>query len=204
MTQWLPRRLFLVRGAPGSAEVCITFDDGPHPVHTPAILDILRIYQVRASFFVVGRYVDQYPHIVKCMVEDGHLVGHHSYWHGEPGSTSCSQLMSEVRRTVRSIRAATGTESAFFRPPHGKLSPAKLIGLWMKRQTVVLWTADPRDYSRQSAAEIEAEFAKKPVTGGDILLLHDNVALLVQALPYVIESTKRRGLKFARVSDWIA
>src|SRR5204863_8624195 len=77
----LPRRLLLARGPSGSASVCLTFDDGPHPHHTPRLLDLLKDQRVTATFFVIGRWAARYPELVRRIAAEGHLVGNHTFSH---------------------------------------------------------------------------------------------------------------------------
>src|SRR5437016_5141960 len=150
----LPRRRYLVSGPADSRSVCLTFDDGPHPEHTPRLLDVLRKLEVRASFFVVGREAEHYPDLVRRLADEGHVVGHHSYHHAAPAATSASQLLKEVRQTRDILTRLLGRTSDFFRPPQGKLTLAKLWKLWRAAQTLVLWNVDPRDYARNSPGEL--------------------------------------------------
>ena len=87
----LPRRVFLTSGPATSREVCLTFDDGPHPEFTPALLDFLKSRMVRATFFVVGRQAEQYPELVRRMASEGHVIDNHSYAHPRPGQRSAFQ-----------------------------------------------------------------------------------------------------------------
>ena len=113
-----------------SGSVCLTFDDGPDPILTPPLLDVLRDHGIRATFFVIGEKAERYPGIVRRMAAEGHCVGNHSFLHGEPSSISASQLCQEVRRTAKLLAGLLGHEVRLFRPPHGNVSALKLSGLW--------------------------------------------------------------------------
>jgi peptidoglycan/xylan/chitin deacetylase (PgdA/CDA1 family) len=199
----LPTRLFLTHGPARSRSVCLTFDDGPHPVHTPRLLDLLQERGVRATFFVVGRQVERYPEIVRRMVSAGHAVGNHTFSHGDPGAVTSRQLIDEVRRTDDLLAPILGRVPRLFRPPHGKVTASKLFRLWGASRTVVLWNADPKDYSRSDAAEVLGWFGARPLRGGDIVLMHDNIPHSIDALPVLIEGAHERGLVFATPTDWI-
>jgi glycosyltransferase involved in cell wall biosynthesis/peptidoglycan/xylan/chitin deacetylase (PgdA/CDA1 family) len=198
----LPRRLLLVCGRRRSRSVCLTFDDGPHPEFTPRILEVLKQQGIVATFFVIGREAAKYPDLVRRIVADGHLVGHHSYSHLEPHLTSASQLLDEVRTTRKILTEVMGKSPAHFRPPHGKVTATKLWSLWRAGQKVVLWNVDPRDWSCGSPRELEARFEERPLQGGDVVLLHDNRPHASRALPAVIEDARKRGLSFELVSKW--
>jgi peptidoglycan/xylan/chitin deacetylase (PgdA/CDA1 family) len=197
----VPRAAFLERG-PSDGRVCLTFDDGPHAEHTPRLLDLLGELELRASFFVVGERAALHPALVRRIVDEGHLLGGHSYTHGEPSTTSAPALRREVQRTAVLLRDIVGRVPTHFRPPHGKLTGPKLLGLWLARQSVVLWNVDPKDFSRRDAGEVASFFAARPLEGGDLVLLHDSVAHAAIVLPELAAAVRRRGLSFATVDAW--
>ncbi|MGH9678003.1 MAG: polysaccharide deacetylase family protein, partial [Candidatus Acidiferrum sp.] len=141
----MPRRMFLVSKPARSRAVYLTFDDGPHPVHTPHLLDILREHGIQASFFIVGKMASQHPEIVRRMADEGHTIANHSWSHGEPSRVSASALLSEVKQTGDLLRQIVGKMPKLFRPPNGKLTLAKLWRLWLAGWTVVLWSRDSKD-----------------------------------------------------------
>jgi len=199
----LPRRLFMTHGPVGSGAVCLTFDDGPDPILTPRLLDILSTCGVRATFFVIGEKVARHPEIVRRLAAEGHDVGGHGYHHGDPGLTSSSHLLEEIRRTADLLAPLVGHEVTLFRPPHGKLTIRKLFRLWRAGQTIVLWNVDPKDYSRATAHEVNQWFESHPLQGGDLILMHDNVGHAIDGLPGLIKAVRASGLSFATVSDWV-
>jgi peptidoglycan/xylan/chitin deacetylase (PgdA/CDA1 family)/glycosyltransferase involved in cell wall biosynthesis len=203
MAVTLPRRMLLVNGPVKSGSICLTFDDGPDPVHTPRLLDVLKEQQISATFFVIGRQAERYPELVRRMVAEGHAVGNHSFTHSEPIRLSAQQLMEEVRQTRDLLFALTGQAPALFRPPKGMVTASKLLALWRSGQTVVLWNSDPKDYVSQSTEEIHAWFQKNPLRAGDLVLMHDNRPFAAEVLPELITSARRRGQKFVRVSQWV-
>lgn len=203
MSAALPRRLFMTSGPAGSRAIALTFDDGPDPVQTPALLDRLRALELRATFFVIGARVEAHPGLVRRMAEEGHEVGHHSWSHGPPHQTSASTLLDEARRTTELLRQLTGRPGQLCRPPNGKLSPAKLLGLWSLGQSVVLWNRDPKDYRLRGLEEFQGWLGSEPLQGGDIVLLHDNHGLVVPVLDAIAEQAAALGLGFTTPSEWI-
>jgi peptidoglycan/xylan/chitin deacetylase (PgdA/CDA1 family) len=198
----LPRRLFLVNGPAAGGAVCLTFDDGPHPVHTPRVLDVLRRHGVAATFFVVGREAERHPDLVRRIAAEGHAVGNHTYSHGEPGRVSAGALLEEVRRTDAVVRAAVGEAPRLFRPPHGKVTATKLWRLWRDGWTVVLWNADTKDYARRSAADLRGWVASRAFAPGDVVLMHDTCPHTALVLPDLIAAVRDRGLTFATPAAW--
>jgi peptidoglycan-N-acetylglucosamine deacetylase len=200
----LPSSMLLVRGPRRDRSVCLTFDDGPDPVLTPPLLDVLRDLGVRATFFVIGCKVERYPGIVRRMAAEGHCVGNHSFHHSDPASISARQLCQEVRRTAELLAGLLGHEVRFCRPPHGKLSALKLLSLWGAKQTVVLWTVDPKDYCCKSAENLRSWFHARSLRGGDVVLMHDNVPHAVEIIPDVVQQARASGLTFSTVADWLS
>ena len=197
----LPRAALLVQG-PADGQVCLTFDDGPHPEHTPRLLDVLARLELRATFFVVGSRVALHRELVRRIVDEGHLLGGHSYTHGPPATTSALELGREVRRTADLLGETVGRVPTHFRPPHGKLTAAKLLALWSQRQSIVLWNVDPKDFACRDAGELAELFASRPLRGGDLVLLHDRAAHAAAVLPELVAAARRHGLGFATVDAW--
>jgi peptidoglycan/xylan/chitin deacetylase (PgdA/CDA1 family)/glycosyltransferase involved in cell wall biosynthesis len=197
----LPRCRFLVHGPTKSSSICLTFDDGPDPEHTPAILEVLNEYSIPATFFVIGQKAERHPDLVRRIEAEGHVVANHTYSHGEPDRTSTQELLAEVGRTRDILFGLLGKAPALFRPPKGKLTARKLWNLWRAGQTVVLWNKDPRDYACRSSEEVRTWFRRQPLCGGDVVLMHDNRPHAARILPELITDAKSRGLSFVRVTD---
>jgi peptidoglycan/xylan/chitin deacetylase (PgdA/CDA1 family) len=195
----LPRRSFLVRGAPESRTVCLTFDDGPHPAHTPRLLDALREHDVTATFFVIGARAAAYPQLARRIVDEGHCLGSHSYYHRPPEHTSPLALAAELARTRRELLNITGSSPRLFRPPRGQVSAAKLLRVLASGHTLVLWSLDPRDYASADTLEVQGFFAVNPPGAGDIVLMHDIHPHAARLLPGLVASTRARGLDLCSV-----
>jgi peptidoglycan/xylan/chitin deacetylase (PgdA/CDA1 family) len=202
MAAVFPRSRFFVRGLPGSNFVHLTFDDGPHPEYTPRLLETLRRYGVTASFFVVGRMAERYPHLIRRMAAEGHVIGNHSFLHAHLHHMSAGEMFRGVLRTQRLLTRLTGQAPTLYRPPRGKIGARHLLGLWRHGLTVALWNVDARDYACRSAAELQAWFRQRPLKGGDIVLFHDRVAVAAAALPELIQSARDRGLTFVPLTAW--
>lgn len=194
----LPRRWLTLGGDPLGRQVCLTFDDGPHPEHTPRLLDVLREHRVPATFFVVGELAERYPGLVRRMAAEGHLVGNHSFSHSPALRTaSAREYMEEVRQTNRVLAALLGREPEMYRPPYGHLTAPVLVRLWQAGLTTVLWNVDPKDYLRHSPEEVREWFRQRPLRGGDLVLLHDRLPYAAEVLPEVIGAARGAGLTFA-------
>lgn len=203
MAAALPRRRFMTAGPAGSGALALTFDDGPHPEHTPAVLERLRARGIPATFFVVGAAAAAHPGLVERMAAEGHVLGHHSWSHGAPADVSAAELAGEARRTAALVQGLAGRAPRLFRPPFGKVNASKLFALWRAGQTVVLWSRDPKDFARGSAEAIRRWAATAPLAGGDIVLLHDVHAFAPAALDAVVDRAAELGLRFTTPEEWL-
>src|SRR5262249_10657688 len=104
LAAFLPRRRLLVHGPAQSSAVCLTFDDGPDPTYTPAVLDVLKSHAVSATFFVIGQKAERHPDLIRRMAAEGHVIGNHTYSHSDPEKTSAHDLIAEVGRTSDILR----------------------------------------------------------------------------------------------------
>ncbi|MEI8381234.1 MAG: polysaccharide deacetylase family protein [Planctomycetota bacterium] len=194
LTACLPPQRLLTRGGRSAAHerprLALTFDDGPHPIHTPQLLDVLRSTHVCATFFVVGKDAEQHPDLIRRIVKEGHELGNHTWSHSEPSQTSPQHFLEETRRTDSLLQELTGTIPTAMRPPKGELNWTKLTRLWRQQKTVALWSADPRDYKMTSFEEMRAWSSMFLPADGDVLLFHDNHPWAATA----IETMFRRGL----------
>ncbi len=195
--------MFLLKGPAGCGSICLTFDDGPHPVHTPLLLDALGEHGVAATFFVVGARARRYPDLVRRIASEGHAVGNHTLCHRKPSRTPWWRLIEEVRRTGDLLGQILGEGTTLFRPPYGRLSGPKLLSLWAAGQTVVLWNANPRDFACQTADEVRSWFRSRPLRGGDLVLMHDNRPHAADVVPDLASSARERGLTFSTVIPWV-
>ncbi|MFW5896779.1 MAG: polysaccharide deacetylase family protein [Bacillota bacterium] len=190
--------------------VSFTFDDGPSPEYTPAILDVLRTYDVQASFFVVGKYVRRYPNIVKRMYSEGHDVGNHTFDHVNAPTTPAASLSSQILSTNIEIMKIIGEHPQYVRPPRGMYDArfrrlAELMGM-----NLVLWSISSQDWRGSTTPEKMKTRIVNRVRPGDILLFHDGGNLIgsegasrqrtVDALPEIIEELHSMGYRIVPLS----
>ena len=209
----LPRSLFPTQGrelrsgaAIGNASgpaVSLTFDDGPHPEHTPALLDKLEAAGIVATFFIVGERAEKHPSLVQRIARAGHEIGNHTWTHSEPRQTSTSTFLAELQRTRAFLEDLTGEPCRVLRPPKGELSPGKLFGLLKTKQPIVLWNHDTKDYAMTDPAEIGRWVAEYPPQHGDIVLMHDVHPFAVNAVDLMGKFRAYRDVRFRKVSDWL-
>lgn len=161
-------------GAFGKAAraICLTFDDGPDPVYTPAILEILAKYNAKATFFVLGEAAEKYPHLIRRIVADGHSLGNHTYSHAHPWLAPEARARLEVTRTSRIIEEITGFWPRWFRPPYGRLRFAMRQQALMESMTTVLWNHSIIDWGVMGSPKGIQQRLNK-IAAGDIVLMHD-------------------------------
>lgn len=188
-----------VRTRPGSTSVAFTFDDGPHPVWTPMVLDVLKRYRVKATFFVVGSKAQQYPGLIRRMIREGHSVQNHTYSHA--WLTGCSDAVAslEISRGCDVIEAAAGVQPRCLRPPFGAINSRIESISTRERQAIVMWDVDPQDWRYPSTSWVVAHVTSR-TEGGDIVLFHDGSGpTAARALPRIIEILRGRGLTFSSI-----
>lgn len=199
--------LIIKNGPRNEKIIAITFDDGPHPKETNQILDVLKEYEVKATFFVAGKHVQWYPEAVIRATKEGHEIGNHTFSHPDIKSINKTQLEQELLKTESIIYNKTGKKTTLFRPPYGSYNK-NIVELSKKHNyKIVLWsTLDAKDWSTTSSNKIANVILDK-VTNGDILVLHDYGTIhpnpTVQALRIFIPEMKKRGYKFVTVSELI-
>ena len=190
------------QGAGDAHEVALTFDDGPDPEWTPKILDILKTAKVKAAFFLVGVNAERYPHLVRRIVDEGHEIGNHTYYH--PNLALCwpEHVRLELNATQLLIQTLTGRGTTLFRPPYAAdTQPARLADLMPlqiaqdQNYLVVLENIDPQDWAKPGA-DVILQRIKQQRHDGNIILLHDaggDRSQTVEALPRIIEYLQARN-----------
>lgn len=195
------------RGAPD--EAAISFDDGPDPDWTTAILDILKAKEVKASFFMVGERMEQHPGLVRRILNEGHEVGVHTYTHPNLAEVSGERARLELNATQRLLEAITGHSTLLFRPPYNADSQphsvAEIAPLRIAHGLGYLTVSsdiDPEDWERPGTATI-VQRVKEQRPWGNIVLLHDaggNRSQTVEALPLIIDYLEARGDRIVPLS----
>ncbi|MEH1123860.1 polysaccharide deacetylase family protein [Micromonospora sp. CPCC 206061] len=187
---------FGTRRMTGSRGVALTFDDGPNPAWTPAVLDLLRANRVKATFCVVGTEVRHYPALVKRIVREGHTLCNHS-WHHEfdLGTKPEQEIKANMLATNREIqRAVPGARVKYFRHPGGKWTAEAVKAARELGMTSLDWDVDPTDWAKPSAEAIKQRVMAK-ARSGSIILLHDgggDRAGTVAACKTLIPALKRK------------
>ncbi|HEY3971823.1 MAG TPA: polysaccharide deacetylase family protein [Candidatus Sulfotelmatobacter sp.] len=168
--QWYGRTF---TGLPhGTRQLALTYDDGPNDPHTLRLLEVLARHDVRATFFLIGRYVKQRPEIAREIVKAGHVVGNHTFTHPLLIFKSEAEIRRELSDCQAALHDAIGEHSNLFRPPFGGRRPAVLRVARQFGLEPVMWNVTGYDWNSRPPAVIEHKVTKQ-IHGGDVILLHD-------------------------------
>jgi peptidoglycan-N-acetylglucosamine deacetylase len=190
----------------GKNFVALTFDDGPSP-DTLEILDCLRVENVKATFFLIGREVEKFPEVAQRIANDGHEIGNHSYSHPIFLFCTSGKTRRELEKTQKIIKRATGIEPQIARPPCGVRSPAYFAATGKLGLQTVQWSDTGFDWKKISAERI-AENVLETVQSDSIVLLHDgdsagknNRRATTEALPLILRGLREKGLRVAPLGE---
>lgn len=179
-------------GKPGT--LTITFDDGPHPEHTPTILNILKEYNTQATFFMIGKNVDTNPTIAKQIVDAGHEVGNHSYNHRNThGILSTKKVAEEIAQCNGATAKATGVHTHYYRPPFGVTNPNIAGAVAHSNMQAIGWDIRSLDTTTNDADALLKRITDR-IANGSILLLHDTQAVTVAVLPKLLEYCRQHNV----------
>lgn len=196
----------IISGKTNAKKIALTFDDGPHPSKTDKILDLLKEYQVHATFFVIGQNVAVYPKVVLREIEEGHEVGNHTYSHKSLAQCKKDVVEKEIISTEEILIEKTGYIPRVFRPPEGAYTCDIIDVADRMNYNVILWTIDTRDWAKTSTEKI-VETVESKVRNGSIILFHDFTvggAHTLDALEILIPKLLDMGYEFVTVSELIS
>ncbi|HEX4751187.1 MAG TPA: polysaccharide deacetylase family protein [Bryobacteraceae bacterium] len=202
--QWYGRTFTGI--APETREIALTYDDGPNDPHTLRLLEVLARYEVRATFFLIGRYVQERPDIARDLVKADHVVGNHTFTHPLLTFKSGAEIRQELTACHSALQDDIGEHSNLFRPPFGGRRPAVLRIARELGLEPVMWNVTGYDWSVPPAAVIEQKVTKQ-IRGGDVILLHDgghkamgaDRSQTVLATEQLIKRYKSEGYEFVTV-----
>ncbi|WP_113703758.1 polysaccharide deacetylase family protein [Nonomuraea lactucae] len=179
--------------------IALTFDDGPGK-YAGTLLDTLKKYDAKATFFLEGQYVKSRPSYVKRMAKEGHELGNHSYTHPNFTTIEPAAIRSEIKKTQDAVKKAAGVEPKILRPPYG-LTDLQVTEIAAEAgMPIILWTAGSRDWDTKNVDAIKKQTLAVAQPDG-IILMHDWVKQTVDAMPSIVKTLQGRGYHLVKVSD---
>jgi len=186
-------------------KIALTFDDGPHPKQTQEILNILKKYDVKATFFVVGQNTQYYPDVLRRVISDGHEIGNHTFTHPNINKSNAKTIEKELKNNHINILENYGYDIKLLRPPGGVLNKNISIIAEKLGYKIILWDIDTKDWAHKSVNAI-TENVIKNTKSGSIILFHDYIANgtpTPEALDVLIPLLQKSGYTFTTVLDLI-
>jgi len=180
--------------------IALTFDDGPHPENTVALLDALAERGVRATFFLLGSEIERYPHVVERMHAEGHSIGNHSFSHPEFTRMGAQNIINELNKTSDRIENITGERPSLHRPPYGSFNDQVLTIVEDMGMSAILWSVDPKDWYHRDAFLVRDNIIKS-TTDGSIILMHDIHESSVKATIMAVDILIEKGFTFVTVEE---
>jgi peptidoglycan-N-acetylglucosamine deacetylase len=195
----------------GSRQLALTYDDGPNDPYTWQLLEVLERHRVKATFFLLGRFVQRKPEIARALVDAGHAIGSHTWDHPNLIFASAPEVRRQLQQTQQAIFDATGVKAKIFRPPFGGRRPVTLRIARELGLEPVMWNVTCYDWKASSADEIVVR-AERQIRGGDVILLHDGEyhrigedrSRSVAATDRIISQYRTKGYEFATVPEMMA
>ncbi|MCY7477040.1 polysaccharide deacetylase family protein [Paenibacillus larvae] len=189
----------------GKKMMALTFDDGPDPDETMQILDLLKQYEAKATFFLIGNRVIRYPDLVKREASEGHELANHTYSHAYFNRASKERMIKEIKDAEEAIFQASGVHTCLFRPPGGYYNQILVDVCKANNYTPILWSwhQDTVDWKTPGVKKIVNKVLNN-ARGGDIVLFHDHVegsTQTIEALKQILPELKKRGFRFVTVSE---
>lgn len=185
---------------PDGKYVALTFDDGPHKTNTERVLNSLKEFDVKATFFMLGNQVDYYPSLVQRVAEEGHEIGNHSNTHPDLSKVDANRVQEEVETTNQRIYDVIGRYPTVFRPPYGSYNNNIITQATNLNLPIIMWSVDSLDWKTKNATSINHEILST-TTNGSIILMHDIHDATADALPSVLKNLKEQGYSFVTVSQ---
>ncbi|RKL69192.1 chitooligosaccharide deacetylase [Salipaludibacillus neizhouensis] len=206
--QELYPEIAFLHGPTTGNKVALTFDDGPDPRYTPGVLEVLEEYNVPATFFLMGVRAEAQPELARQIVEEGHVIGNHTFWHPNLVTEGeISTLVNEVQKTEDTLAEIVGYRTTMFRPPYGFLYPELVEELGNLNYSVIAWSVDSLDWEPLLTSEQIAQNVLENIHPGAIVLMHDGAEAAgdrtqtIDALREIIPTLQEQGMEFVTVPE---
>ena len=179
--------------------IALTFDDGPHSYYTDLLLDGLAERGVKVTFFLLGENIEGREDVIRRMSEEGHLIGNHTFYHVDINSLSMEEACAEIGNTSEAIRAITGQQVEYVRPPYGNWNKELECQVMM---IPVFWTLDTLDWKVKNTDWIVREVLED-VEENDVILMHDSYRTTVEAALRIVDELQKKGYEFVTADELI-
>ncbi|MBR2569718.1 MAG: polysaccharide deacetylase family protein [Paenibacillus sp.] len=195
---------FILQGPSSPPRVALTFDDVPDKYFTIQVLNVLKEHNVKATFFVVGNRAEAHPDVVKRMVDEGHVLGNHSYTHANLPKVNDKKFQQEVNMTQDAVQKITGKTMTMIRPPYGNVSEEQVKWLASQGLLIVNWNVDSLDWKGLNADQVVSNVMSH-IGSGAIVLQHaaggtgEDLTGTVEALPRIIKQLRNQGIELVTV-----
>ena len=197
--------------APESRQIALTYDDGPNDPHTLRLLEVLEKHGVKATFFMIGRFVRERPEVARAVASAGHVIGNHTFSHPNLIFAGGAETGRQLDQCEQALSDVVGEHSRLFRPPFGGRRPGTLQAVRRRGLVPVMWSITGFDWNPTTPDAIEKRVSKR-VRGGDVILLHDGGHLemgadrswTVAATDRLITRYKAEGYRFVTVEEMIS
>ena len=176
--------------------VALTFDDGPSPKTTPVALDLLKKYNAKGTFFMVGHDVEGNEDIIKRVIAEGHQIGNHSWDHPVLTKISLEKAKSQINDTTAALKKVSGLDVHIMRPPYGAINETIQAAV---DQSFILWDVDTLDWKNRNTASIMKEVRK--AQAGSIILMHDIHQTTIDALPLILQYLTEQGFEMVTIEE---
>ncbi|MCH9659636.1 MAG: polysaccharide deacetylase family protein [Bacteroidetes bacterium] len=189
VARMFPKRIWAFPNT--SKNIYLTFDDGPIPQVTPWVLDVLKEFQAKATFFCIGDNIKKHPKVFEKLIFEGHSVGNHTFHHLNGWKTSTTQYLNNVAQVQRYL-----PKGLLFRPPYGKIKSSQAKELIKKGYTIVMWDVLSADFDTDISEEKCLHNVLKHIKPGSIVVFHDSIKAekkLKYTLPKVLEYISEKG-----------
>jgi peptidoglycan-N-acetylglucosamine deacetylase len=184
--------------------IYLTFDDGPTPEITEWTLDILKQFDAKATFFCIGKNVEEHPEIFNKIITDGHAIGNHTYNHLKGWKTKTDDYVNSVLRTQKVLFNQKSKRVCLFRPPYGQIKPKQIQELSQLGFKIIMWSVLSIDYDIAVPKEKCLKNVIDNTSPGDIVVFHDSIKAsknMQYALPKVLEYFSNKGYVFKRIPE---
>lgn len=184
--------------------VALTFDDGPDEVVTPKVLDILKRFKIKATFFFLGKRIEEFPGVVRRAHREGHLVMNHSWSHPRLSEVTNDQFVDEIKKTEASLNHLIGPRNLFMRPPYGDMNKPIFKRLKSLGYKIIMWSLDTADWRAKNSDEISDKVLKE-IHPGAIVLMHSqgDKMLTADSLPSMIKGLRAKGYRFVTMNEML-